>query len=381
MYGEMHTAWNRGVGYSAPLCTSFSDLYQHEQNEVHYFVGFLIAIVVGLYVLIEPQHILSIKYVLAVLYSFYAIGVLVLVYQAWRNCDFQQEADEQTRDQERVVVCGICNDSYPLEDLLTFDCPGAHSYHEDCFLSLIYRIDRPYVCPGCNEVRPVRQKTYGRRESNFLDRSRLMWYINSLISRRIPLLVCNFSYPIREPRQTAAPMRERALLQALTMVIVVHMLCITSLILYIYVVSLINTLPFGWLARFTILLYATFFMRLIASHGASLYMPYRQGYNIMKLWNWLALLIEYSFRLFPLFVDENTTRRSFLLRRWEEMVSVINSFTFILFASFIFFFYFNLALAFAFSLAFFVDSFLGTPLHIGVLPLILFVLLCHPDVY
>ncbi|KAI1367897.1 hypothetical protein F5Y08DRAFT_297254 [Xylaria arbuscula] len=331
MYGSMHVAWTRGVGYSAPLCNSLREVWEHEKGELCAFVLCLINLFARLYHLIEPEHIWDIKYVLAVLYSLYAICVFVLIYQAWRNCDFQPETDKQLRD-EPPVLCGICNESYPEEDLLTFECPGSHSYHEECLLSLNYIISRPYVCFGCNAPRDVRQKTYGRRDPNFLDKSRLLWYIHSLVGRRIPFHVRNFCYPIRQPRQTASPMRDRAILQALLMVVLVHMLCMTSLILYIQVIDFICNLPFGWAINGSILLYSTLVLRLLPSGLAYLYMTQsRVGYNMLKFMGWWEQLATYAGRGFPLFLDERTSRRTFLLQRFGEFIKVFNSVSFAIF--------------------------------------------------
>ncbi|KAI0521272.1 hypothetical protein F5B22DRAFT_568045 [Xylaria bambusicola] len=262
LHGDTLIAWETGLGYSAPICTTLSEVYRYEKNVLKAFIALLVAISRGLYIAIKPQHIFTLEYVLANLYVLYAIGVIVLSYQAWRNADYgKRTAKKKSRESDSprpTYACGICSLSFPLEDLFTFDCPRSHTYHDSC---LFERARQGQAirnrCPECDADHPIRQQTYPRSEPNFLDKSRLMWYINSLFSRRIRLLVRRFGYQQRPALQNASPMRERALLQALCLVLVVHMFSMTSLVIFVYIVHTVHSLPFGWLVQLFILLYIT----------------------------------------------------------------------------------------------------------------------------
>ncbi|KAI0533631.1 hypothetical protein GGR58DRAFT_506165 [Xylaria digitata] len=76
-----------GIGLSAPPATrhAFRDLIRYEWHIFLAFLGLLAAGAYGLHSLLQPQHIYSTKYVLAVLYMVYIVAALALLYQAIRE--------------------------------------------------------------------------------------------------------------------------------------------------------------------------------------------------------------------------------------------------------------------------------------------------------
>ncbi len=316
------TAWNTGMGTSATRCSRLEEVIRHEPRAFKWFFGLLVTIALCLNFAIRPQHVYDLEYVLAILYIPYVIGVLVLIYQAVRDCDFSETIELRMP----YYQCVHCRRSNPVEDLITFECvPGdrsrSHIYHETCLLAN-YARGVPNICPGCGVYRPVAGRTYGHLEPNVLDNSRLMWYINSLFSRRIPILVRRFRYPVREGYGPTPSMRDRASLQALTMVIIVHMLMMTCIIMFFYLVHQIAILPLPLLCRVRLILYAILVLKFAPRVWASWYRGAYFEDPRMHTTSVIDSLATPINRIFSPFVSLRD-RGDFSLRQFQTLTSFV----------------------------------------------------------
>ncbi|KAK5627827.1 hypothetical protein RRF57_003542 [Xylaria bambusicola] len=212
--------------------------------------------------IIAPPSIFAIEYTLAILFLFYSIGVLVLTYQAIRDTEYPTRIDELRPERfERFEKCAICQEDSPYEKLIEIHCrasdertpPVRHAFHEDCIIKswearmVFANAGQEYQCPICRQEPNGYNRRFGPPRPNIFDNSRLMWYINSLFTRRLVLVMRNFT---RRPRYVfqGHPYSANTIyyIQLLPKVLLVHLFLVLTLLFYIRFATLTFFLPFSW---------------------------------------------------------------------------------------------------------------------------------------
>ncbi len=293
-----------GLGYGAPRCSRFRNVLRYEWDLLLGLVCILTLIAGMLYYKISPEHIYDPEYTLALLYTFYATAVIVLMYQWWRELDWPSTEQLRLPFEE----CAICRASAPRDDLITLQCDennqAQHCFHEICLL-LAWAAAEPLgttLCPLCRRVPLGYRRTYSVVESNILDNSRLMWYITSLFFRRTPLIIRRWykfeEFP--EDHMTTNAIRERRYRIALFRVLPTHALAMTSLILLTHYIYRLLLLPLPWPAWLVVVgpITGALFYQTTEIAAVQYYHTTQQGQPRPGFCNvvmWFSLWIEYFY--------------------------------------------------------------------------------------
>ncbi|KAI0506716.1 hypothetical protein F5B22DRAFT_659933 [Xylaria bambusicola] len=258
-----------GFGISAPNAYRFKDVLREDWPMVVALFSLIALLSRLLYLIIAPPSIFALEYALAVLFLFYSIGIIVLTYQAIRDMDHPTRISallpERFNPFER---CAICQEDSPHEQLIDIHCrvPGQgdqivrHSFHEECIIShwearmVIANAGEEYRCPICRQEPDGYSRHFGPRSPNFLDNSRLMWYIHSLFARRLVVMMNNFTRRPRYPFQ-GHPYQFNTIyyIQLMPNVAVGHVLLALTLLFYLRLATLMFYLPLSWPAWVVVL--------------------------------------------------------------------------------------------------------------------------------
>ncbi|KAI0535858.1 hypothetical protein GGR58DRAFT_515015 [Xylaria digitata] len=272
-----------GFGISAPNAYRLRDVIRHDTAMVLALVSILTLISRGLYIIISPQNIFDIRYVLAILYILYAIGTIVLVYQAIRDMENTSPIDIGLPERYRQFVrCPICLADAPIHELITLQCfsdaeeeahpeRAGHSFHESCIMEVFNDLaDRgvQITCPLCRQIPLGYRRNYGPPRHGIFDNSRLMWYINSLFARRLPFTIFNWQPRFKTPiRHSPEDNLDRHYLQILLSTLPLHMFYMTQLVFFIRFIYFTLLLPFSWIAWAVVVGVTVLFLEAISSQA------------------------------------------------------------------------------------------------------------------
>ncbi|KAI1422376.1 hypothetical protein F5Y12DRAFT_799663 [Xylaria sp. FL1777] len=331
----IRTARETGIGISAPNAHRLRDVIRHDFAMVVGFICLVTLISRVLYIVISPQDIFDMSYVLAILYMFYSIAVIVLIYQAVRDSKYPSSIDMDHPERfPPLEQCPICLIDAPKEELISLQCftpeqeeahPERilHSFHESCLMQS-YAGQRQNGfgeprCPLCRQIPLGYRRNYGPPEHGVLDNSRLMWYINSFFSRRLPLTI--FTWRGRAPLpSTHNPevTMEMHYLQLLVKVLPMHMFFTTHLIMLIRFLYFSLFLPLSWPAWVVVVVYIILFLRIIAASAIVqqidiLLLP--RTLTIGVVLNNLSNVFSY---LFPAYTGANPENFDFPVRQFIQ---------------------------------------------------------------
>ncbi|GAW11935.1 hypothetical protein ANO14919_012880 [Xylariales sp. No.14919] len=273
-----------GVGLFSPPGNSLVDVVRHEWYLLLGLLSLLAAGAWSLHAIIQPQHIYNIKYVLAVVYMIYAVGVLALTRRGSREVG-------NVFNGLPPVECEICAASDPLDTLITMECFTEAElaqdpervlpvFHQECLLEAWRTSLRTSgLCLHCQRPALRWHVTYGRLAS-----TRLIEYINSLFARLIPLIWPVFDGVIALDEDFAgviSPHRQRHYIRTLSMVLPMHMILTTMVILSLQCLYMIYSSPAHIAVRTAYLMFAVLVLVNLSAPVSALYSFRRDAFPFL----------------------------------------------------------------------------------------------------
>ena len=249
---------NLGIGMGIAYRPLFSQVWRYEKHLLSGLIGILALAALALYLAISPDSLLDLRYILAFVYMLYTTCTVIMVYQWVRDAKGPDVEDYPDIEED---ICAICLEFDPVDDLIDLQCgignenrvpneneEHLHRFHEYCLADgWDHAAGQQALCPICRRIPVNYHRTYHVLDANFLDQSRLLWYISSLFWRLGPLLG-NWEKLERRRRDDAAPManRDRHHRIVLFRVLPLHCLAVTLLVLFVNYVYRLSILPLSW---------------------------------------------------------------------------------------------------------------------------------------